>query len=184
MNGSSPEESKPLSKPRVRALPGRIFFPRYERGIARPLARCCVLLIAMFLLTLPAVSAADPGIHDDSALPYGPSHPALNDAWIKGKVDMALLLNPYLNSFRISTRVVHRQVTLLGKVNAPMDRKLAGQITAAIGGVGGVNNRLKVRTSDANGHRDSAGNRMRDVTLTAAVKNRLILSKNIDGEVK
>ena len=108
---------------------------------------------------------------------------ATADAWLKGKIEMALLLNRYLNSFRIHTRVEQKHVTLSGNVESGIDKDLAGQIVLGIEGVDSLDNNLKVapdeadKTDQAEGH--GLYQHIQDVTLTAEVKSKLVLNHNI-----
>lgn len=147
----------------------------------------CVMMTLMILL-LPA--AAVPAM----AEPQCPSassdyQAAVTDAWIKGKVEMALLLNRYLNSFRIATSVKDKHVTLSGNVESEIDKDLAQQIVLGIGGIASIDNQLDVaprQAQEAQYENDSdALKRIQDVTLTARVKSRLVLNniiraRNID----
>jgi len=107
---------------------------------------------------------------------------AVADAWLKGKVEMALLLNRYLNSFKIHTQVTRHHVALSGNVESDIDRDLAGQIVLGIDGVDSVDNKLKVAPD--NTERNKSGEHglyqhIQDLTLTAEVKSKLVLNNNI-----
>lgn len=107
-----------------------------------------------------------------------------HDAWLTGKVEMALLLNRYLNSFKIDTRVDDANVVLTGTVESDIDRDLAEQIVLGIKGVRNVDNDLEVdatqNTASEETHEQRALlQRIRDVTLTARVKSKLALNNNI-----
>lgn len=108
---------------------------------------------------------------------------ATADAWLKGKIEMALLLNRYLNSFKIHTRVEQKHVTLSGKVESDIDKDLAGQIVLGIEGVDSLDNDLEVAPDETTGKSKLPGHglyqHIQDVTLTAEVKSKLVLNNNI-----
>lgn len=108
----------------------------------------------------------------------------VHDAWLEGKVEMALLLNRYLNSFSIDTRVKASRVVLSGTVRSDIDRELAEQIALGINGVEGVENDLRINASQSlNASGEERARRFQqlveDLTLTAQVKSQLILDRNI-----
>ncbi|MBD3648654.1 MAG: BON domain-containing protein [Pseudomonadales bacterium] len=112
--------------------------------------------------------------------------PKVNDAWLKGKVEMALLLNRYLNSFKIDTDVDASKVTLSGKVESDIDRDLAEQIALGVDGVSAVENHLEIAPADV---KTASGDdkdrrflqRIEDLTLTARVKSKLLLNNNVSA---
>ena len=66
------------------------------------------------------------------------------DAWIDGKAEATLLFNGNLDSFDVNTDVSEGVVTLTGKVDSSVDRKLAEELITGIDGVTAVNNELTV----------------------------------------
>lgn len=146
--------------------------------------RTAEVLLVMITMFIPGTSLGadrEPG-------PKGTNpqmQQALSDAWLRGKVDMALLLNRYLNSFKISTSVKNGRVTLSGNVNTRIDRQLAEQIVMGIDGVHFVDNQLKVTPPDTSRQHVGGVNpgyqRLRDVTLTARVKSRLVLDNQVNA---
>ncbi|MCB1692904.1 MAG: BON domain-containing protein [Pseudomonadales bacterium] len=106
-----------------------------------------------------------------------------SDAWLDGKVEMALLLNRYLNSFKIDTKVDNGEVTLSGDVESDIDRDLAEQITLGIDGVKSVTNDLEVNPEDVaktdTKEQQAFFQTIEDVTLTARVKSKLMLNHNV-----
>lgn len=118
--------------------------------------------------------------------PNNPVTPqALTDAWLRGKIEMALLMSPYLDSIGISTKVTNHRVLLSGFVKSPMDRYLAQQIALAISGVHTVDNQLKVGSDTwipDESQPISRIERLRDITLNARIKNRLILDRHVNAE--
>lgn len=110
---------------------------------------------------------------------------AITDAWLRGKIDMALLLSPYLDSIGISASVTNHRVVLSGCVKSRLDRYLAQQIVLAIDGVHAVDNRLKInsvpRIQDES-QPASLIQRLHDITMNARIKNKLILNRQVNAE--
>ena len=94
-----------------------------------PVSFGSMILFATTLLLSPALQATQPTpVNQAGPITQGD----LTDAWLKGKVEMALLLNRYLNGFKISTSVKDRRVTLSGNVATQIDRDLAQQIVLGV----------------------------------------------------
>ncbi|MCW8108265.1 BON domain-containing protein [Alteromonas ponticola] len=66
------------------------------------------------------------------------------DAWIDGKAEATLLFNGNLDSFDINTDVQNGKVTLTGKVDNSVEKKLAEELVRGIDGVTDVDNQLTV----------------------------------------
>lgn len=143
------------------------------------------LVLALALGTADVAWAAGADMAGNSATKSVSS--SIHDAWIRGKVEMALLLNRYLNGFRIHTDVERSAVKLTGTVDTDIDRDLAGQIAEGIDGVRSVRNDLKV-VPDDKGRNSAASEKHRkflqyidDVSTTARVKSKFLLNKNVSG---
>ena len=140
------------------------------------------LVLAQTAVSANAGQSADSTIKNQEQ----PINSEVNDAWLKGKVEMALLLNTYLNSFRINTQVNEASVSLSGEVESEIDRDLAEQIALGIDGVDEVQNKLQVeiqaakRSKEQDGHRPLI-QRIEDLTLAARVKSRLALNQNVSA---
>ena len=115
---------------------------------------------------------------------------ASRDAWITGKIEAVYTLNRHLNPFAINTDVENGVVLLTGSVESDIDRDLAEEIAKGIEGVTEVNNELTVDLGNAGSAREAEGSSsqdrdfgtwVNDITITAAVKSRLIANENIEG---
>ncbi len=114
---------------------------------------------------------------------------SVHDAWLKGKLEATLLFNEDLNSFAIETEVRNGVATLSGVVESDIDRDLAGEIARSVEGVTEVDNRLMVDQSKAHERYASAENEehrgfqqaVKDATLTAKVKTKLLVNENTGG---
>ena len=99
----------------------------------------------------------------------------LRDAWLQGKIEVALALNRHLNPFAIDTAVDNAVVTLSGNVETDIDKALAGEIAKSIEGVDSVDNNLAVapQRADAGGEGDDWRQQVSDMTTSAIVKTKL-----------
>ncbi|MGA9575368.1 MAG: BON domain-containing protein [Lysobacterales bacterium] len=114
---------------------------------------------------------------------------AIKDAWIDGKLETTLLFNEHLNSFDIDTDVKNGIARLSGVVESDIDRDLAGEIAKSIKGVTSVENELRVdkqmadseQRSEAYKERQGFKQSVKDATLTAQIKTKLLLNSNTSG---
>lgn len=112
----------------------------------------------------------------------------INDAWLKGKVEMALLLNSHLNSFKIDTSVDSSVVTLSGKVKSEIAMDLAEQIALGVDGVSTVENELDVapeeeqQASSEQEEEQRFLQRIEDLTTTARIRSKLVMNQNIAAQ--
>jgi len=112
---------------------------------------------------------------------------ALNDAWLDGKLETALLFNERLDSFAIDTRVKNGVVHLTGTVDSDIHRRLAEDIAQSVDGIEGVENRLKVDKKMAHGEKtakksdESFRDGVANATLTARIKSELLVNSDTSG---
>ena len=139
-----------------------------------------LMLIACLVVTCNSI-ASQPA---DTATCTGTE---VADAWLKGKAEMAILLNRYLKGFNVSVGVgvVDGNVILTGGVSSDIDHDLAEQIVLGIDGVGEVDNQLRIDAkpvaSNTNVHDNRLIRKIEDATLTARVKSKLVLNGNIQA---
>lgn len=105
------------------------------------------------------------------------------DAWIKGKVETAMLLNQHLNNFKIKTDVDKGVVSLSGEVDSDIKQDLAEEIALGIEGVKQVKNDIEVVTEVASNNKNtrSLKDKFDDLTLGTTVKTKLFANSNIAG---
>lgn len=145
----------------------------------------CTTIVAVALGSTGLAFAGDKQEAGDDTSKAQTQDSRINDAWLKGKVEMALLLNRHLNSFKINTHVDSSVVTLDGKVNSDIDMDLAEQIALGVDGVGDVNNNLVVAPEDQqqsmSRHEEERQflQRIEDLTTTARIKSQLVMNQNI-----
>lgn len=118
----------------------------------------------------------------------------LEDAWLDGKIETALLVNRHLNNFKIDTEVKNNVAYLSGTVDTEIDRSLAAEITAGIEGVTKVDNDIIVKQSPVTttdkmhvGHEHEPektrtfGQWYDDATTTASIKTELLANSDTSG---
>jgi osmotically-inducible protein OsmY len=114
---------------------------------------------------------------------------AINDAWLHGKLETALLFNEHLNSFDIDSDVTNGIAYLRGAVESDIDRDLAGEIAKSIKGVSKVENELLIdkgkaamsKNDEAAMERQGFKQSVINATLTARVKSQLLMNGNTGG---
>jgi hyperosmotically inducible protein len=110
---------------------------------------------------------------------------AAKDAYIDGKLEAVYALNRHLSAFAIDTEVDQGIVHLTGKVQADIDRDLAGELAKNVEGVVEVKNDLTIvadaRVTPAEGEDRSFGAWIDDATTTASVKSKLLNNPNTKG---
>lgn len=126
------------------------------------------------------------------------------DAWITGKIETVMTLNPALNPFAIDTDVENGMVTLSGQVESDIDKDLAEELARGIDGVEQVENNLTIDPNGTNrydernttvaGTRGNSADRdiddddrnevaqwISDTTISAIVKSKLLANDNTEG---
>lgn len=133
------------------------------------------LLLSSMLLVTPAAMADE-----------GNTSGALNDAWLDGKLATVIVLNEYLNPFKIETDVVNGKATLTGRVRTTVHKALASELALGVEGITDIDNQLVVTDSPSLGQRavstaeDVSGD-MLDVSISAAVSTKLMLRSEVDS---
>lgn len=140
--------------------------------------------VALLTCSMWAV-AGDPNlaVTEDPVLDeHQPEHrAALNDAWLEGRIESALLLNPGLDALAVDARIESGIARLHGYVATDIERDLAGDIVRSFEGVREVRNHLRVDAERALAHattpnadeRRGFRESVHDVTLAARIKSRL-----------
>lgn len=171
-----------------------------------------VVMTVGFIGCLMLTGISVPGWADDRAgkeasrseQEGGGANQAIQDAWIKGKLEGVYLFNEHLSPFSIDTSVDNGVVRLTGEVESEIDKELAGEIAKGIDGVREVDNRLQVdaggatgqeraavvrdRNADRNGVREREAQSenkfarwVGDATITAVIKSKLLANDNVSG---
>jgi osmotically-inducible protein OsmY len=150
------------------------------------------LIVAAGMLGImagPSVVVAADQVQSKTEKQAKESQSAINDAWLHGKLESALLFNEHLDSFAIDTDVKNSTAYLRGAVESDIDRDLAGEIAKSIKGVSAVENELVVdkkkaamsRDSDAAKERQGFKQSVSNATLTARIKTQLLMNGNTGG---
>lgn len=111
------------------------------------------------------------------------------DTWLEAKLATTILLNRHLSIFEIDTAVKNKVAILTGTVSSDIDKDLAGELAKSIDGITAVQNRIavdesKARTdkrADSSAQNRSFGQRIDDLTTTAAIKSKLIANSNVSA---
>jgi osmotically-inducible protein OsmY len=107
---------------------------------------------------------------------------AVNDARQEAQIWTTYALNPYLRANDLKVVVQNGKAVLTGKVDEKVNKELANAIALGVSGITDVDNQIEIaadyRPTLPGG---SYGERMDDANITAAVKSKLLWSKNTDG---
>lgn len=129
-----------------------------------------LVLISAFTLTSAAL-AGDQKLGEQTS-----------DAWLKTKIVTIYAVNEHLNPFTIGVEVTNGKATLTGTVENDIERDLAEELAKGVDGVKEVDNEI---TIDPEVQRNPKGNsfyrKMEDANITARVKLRFLMEKNIHG---
>ncbi|MFC0116667.1 BON domain-containing protein [Pseudoalteromonas xiamenensis] len=108
-----------------------------------------------------------------------------NDAWIDGKAEATLLFNGELNNFDINTDVKNGVVTLTGKVENSVEKKLAEELIIGIDGVKDVKNDLTIvkskNTEKKAMEKNDKGADFTDAKIATVIKTRFLFDGDVDG---
>jgi len=103
-----------------------------------------------------------------------------SDIWLEAQLVTAYTLNEHLNPFKIDVDVENGIANISGSVDSDIERDLAVEIARGIDGIKEVHENLVVEPSGkAEKEKSGFARKVEDATLTAKVKYRLILNKNI-----
>lgn len=142
-------------------------------------------LISMIVATTLTTAAYAGDMDTDNKWEKG-----AKDAWIDGKAEATLLFNGNLDSFDINTDVKDGNVVLTGKVENPVDKKLAEELVANIDGVVSVDNKLTIvadddmdsdLSDDAEDAVDEGTSELTDAKIATVIKTRLLMDTDISG---
>jgi osmotically-inducible protein OsmY len=109
----------------------------------------------------------------------------VTDARQETQIWTTYALSPYLRANDLKVSVHDGKATLTGKVEETVNKDLAKQIALGVDGIKAVDNQIVVQTDYTPPARTSTersyGEVIDDATITAAVKSRLVWSKNTEG---
>ncbi len=109
----------------------------------------------------------------------------VTDARQETQIWTTYALSPYLRANDLKVSVHDGKATLTGKVEESVNKDLAKQIALGVDGIKAVDNQIVVQADYVPPARTSAdrsyGEVIDDATITAAVKSRLVWSKNTEG---
>lgn len=106
------------------------------------------------------------------------------DARQETQIWTTFALNPYLRANDLNVSVADGKATLSGYVDESPHKDLANAIALGVGGINTVDNQIVVQpdyVAPASSAARSYGTMIDDATITAAVKSKLLWSKQADG---
>ena len=112
---------------------------------------------------------------------------AFTNGWREGKIETAFLLNTHLNNFTIDVDVDGDTATLTGHVRKDIQRDLAEEIAQSVEGIKKVVNHLELADGDdvselkSNEEQANFSQRVKDATITATAKAKLLQNQHIEG---
>lgn len=114
----------------------------------------------------------------------GSNSQTIADARQEGQIWTTYALSPYLRANNIGVAVLKGKATLSGTVEEGVNKELATEIALGVEGITDVDNRIVVQadyvppksTTDR-----SYAERIDDSVITAAIRSKLVWSKNTDG---
>ncbi|MDP5291893.1 BON domain-containing protein [Oceanimonas sp. CHS3-5] len=108
----------------------------------------------------------------------------MSDIRMETQIWTTYILSPYLRANDLLVVVQDGEATLTGVVDEAVNKELAEEIALGVEGITSVNNDIQVKAGYAlpapTGAR-SYGERVDDISMTAAVKSKLLWSKHADG---
>ncbi|MEJ2690943.1 MAG: BON domain-containing protein [Deltaproteobacteria bacterium] len=106
-----------------------------------------------------------------------------SDTWLKAKLLTTYTLNKYLNPFDIHVEVNNGVVTLSGKVDSGVEKDLAVEIAKGTAGVKEVHDELVIQSDAKTPPKEKTdfSQMVKDATITAMVKSRLLWNRNIEA---
>lgn len=128
--------------------------------------------IALALAAMSGIAAADTVPQD------------ITDARQETQIWTTYALSPYLRANDIKVSVRSGKATLTGKVEESVNKDLAKQIAMGVSGIKDVDNQIVIEAdyvAPARSTTRSYGEVIDDATITAAVKSKLVWSRNTSG---
>jgi osmotically-inducible protein OsmY len=121
----------------------------------------------------------------DSKQSWKDTKSAFRDGWVEGKLETAIIMNEHLNPFKIDIGVDNNVATLGGVVSTDIEKELAENIALGVDGIDDVDNKIRVvkgaRKATEGSETNNFSQRMKDASITASVKTKLLTSPNISG---
>jgi hyperosmotically inducible protein len=120
------------------------------------------------------------------AMPAQADHeetPALQDAWLDGRLSAAVVMNQHLNPFQIETDVVNGKAIISGMVDTSVQRSLATELALGIEGIHEVDNKLVVSITDTKLERQTQAltNNVLDSSITTAITTKYLFNANLEA---
>lgn len=131
-------------------------------------------LIRMSAIALAVAAFSGPALADMSQ--------DVKDARQETQIWTTYALSPHLRAMDIKVSVHNGKAVLTGKVDEDVNKELAKQIALGVDGIKEVDNQISVQADYVPEKKsESYGDKIDDVTITTAVKSKLLWNKHTDG---
>jgi len=112
-----------------------------------------------------------------------PASQEITEARQETQIWTTYALSPYLRANDLKVIVHNGNATLTGKVDEEVNKDLAREIALGVSGIKEVDNQIEVQSdyTPAPASERSYGELVDDASITAAIKSKLIWSKNTEG---
>jgi len=112
-----------------------------------------------------------------------PASQEITEARQETQIWTTYALSPYLRASDLKVTVHNGNATLTGKVDEDVNKDLAREIALGVSGIREVDNQIEVQSdyTPAPATERSYGELVDDASITAAIKSKLIWSKNTEG---
>lgn len=132
------------------------------------------ILAACIALSIAAAS---------TAAQAAPASQEITEARQETQIWTTYALSPYLRASDLKVTVHNGNATLTGKVDEDVNKDLAREIALGVSGIKDVDNQIEVQSdyTPAPATERSYGELVDDASITAAIRSKLIWSKNTEG---
>jgi osmotically-inducible protein OsmY len=141
------------------------------------------LILTSAVIGLSVAMSFCPSLAAEKTAGIGMAAEQQSDGWVKAKLVTTYTLNPNLNPFDIDVDVEGGIVTLGGKVESSVEKDLAVEIAKGVNGVKEVRDNLVIEpeaeVSETN--KTNFSQMVKDATISARVKTRLLWNRNTEG---
>lgn len=138
--------------------------------------------IILTMVTTSSVAISVTPSPEAAATSATPSQEVI-DARLEAQIWTTYSLSPYLRANDIKVLVRNGKATLTGIVEEDVNKDLAKQIAVGVDGVKEVDNQIQVQADyEPKSNERSYGEVVDDISITAAIKSKLIWSKTTDGQ--
>jgi osmotically-inducible protein OsmY len=141
------------------------------------------LILTSAVIGLSVAMSFCPSLAAEKTAGIGMAAEQQSDGWVKAKLVTTYTLNPNLNPFDIDVDVEGGIVTLGGKVESSVEKDLAVEIAKGVNGVKEVRDNLVIEPEAGvpETNKTNFSQMVKDATISARVKTRLLWNRNTEG---